>query len=194
MSMPWQLRNAKRPKRTTPRPLADCLPHINVNDLKVPKDLYAVVTCPWISLRYPHISNARLSVNMVEFAHSGRIQSFRLKWIRTGFGLPRFAFICQCGRPVISIYFRSGNLACRRCCNAIHACQVLGKRTRPILQAKRLQKFLEFKRYMSKRNRQRIKAQITTSPSQGLNSKRLNHHSIQLPQHNHSTRGAMPWC
>jgi hypothetical protein len=85
----FHVARAQRPKRSTPRPLAECLPHINVNDLKIPKSLNAVVTAPWISLRYPFISAARLSVRVVEFAHSGRIQSFRLKWIKTGFGLPR---------------------------------------------------------------------------------------------------------
>ena len=72
MGMPWQLKYAKRPKRSEPRPLAECLPSINVNDLKIPKSLNTVVTAPWISLRYPFISGARFSVRVVEFAYSGR--------------------------------------------------------------------------------------------------------------------------
>jgi len=35
--MPKQLLLAKRPKRSEPRPLAECLPRININDLKIPK-------------------------------------------------------------------------------------------------------------------------------------------------------------
>src|SRR2546430_8373406 len=132
MAMPPQLARARRPKRSE-RPIAETLPHINVNDLKIPKSLYTVVTAPWISLRYPFISGARLSVRMVEFAHNGRIQSFRLKWIKTGYGLPRFAFICQCGRPVISLYFRHGNLSCRRCCNATYASRTCSQKQRPAL-------------------------------------------------------------
>jgi len=73
MPMPWQLRNAQRPKRATPRPLAECLPSININDLKIPKSLNTVITVPWISLRYPFVSAARLSARVVEFAHSGRM-------------------------------------------------------------------------------------------------------------------------
>ena len=59
--------------------------------------------------------------------YKGGIQSFRLKWIKTNYGLPRFAFICQCGRPVISLYFRYGNFSCRRCTDAIYASQACNK-------------------------------------------------------------------
>jgi hypothetical protein len=58
------------------------------------------------------------------------------------------------------------------------------QRTRPILQAIRLGTFLQLKSRMSKRNRQRLKARITTAPIKELNSKRLTHHAIQLPQSN----------
>ena len=102
MAMPKQLLLAKRPKRSEPRPLAEWLPRININDLKIPKSLNAVIPVPFISLRYPFMSAARLSVRMVEFAHSGRIQSFRLKWIRTGYGLPRFAFVCEASYQPLS--------------------------------------------------------------------------------------------
>jgi len=129
--MPPQLARAKRPRGSTPRPLAECLPRINVNDLKIPKSLNTVVTAPWVSLRYPFISGARFSVRVVEFAYSGRIQSFPLKWIKTGYGLPRFAFVCQCGRPLIFLYFRYDNLSCRRCVDAIYASQILSRHKRP---------------------------------------------------------------
>jgi hypothetical protein len=137
----------------------------------------------------------RLSARVAEFAHSGRIQSFPLKWIKTGYGLPRFAFICQCGRPVISLYFRHDNLSCRRCVGATYASRVCSKNQRPALQALRLQALLEFKSGtgISKRNIQRLKARIATAQSKQLNSKRLSHHAIQLPQSNYSTRGAMHW-
>jgi hypothetical protein len=192
--MPVQLARAQRPKRSAPRPLAECLPRVNVNHLKIPKSL-AVVTAPWISLRYPFLSGARLSARVVEFAYSGRIQSFRLKWIKTGLGLPRFAFICECGRPIVSLYLHHGNLSCRRCVGATYASRVCSKTQRPALQAIRLQALLEFKSGtgMSQRNRQRLKARITTASKQDLNSKRLSHHAIQLPQGNYGTRGAMHW-
>jgi hypothetical protein len=133
--MPWQLREGlrRRPKGSPPRPIAEQLPRIDVQDLKISKDLYKVTTAPWISLRYPFISNARLSAYVVEFAHTrGRIQSFKLKAIKTGFGI-RFAFICNCGRPVISLYYRYGNLSCRFCCNVVYASQTCSKRQRSAL-------------------------------------------------------------
>jgi hypothetical protein len=177
MGMPKQLLSAKRPKRSAPRPLAECLPRINVNDLKIPKGIYAV-TAPWISLRYPFISGAKLSARVVEFAYGGRIQSVRLKWIKTGYGLPRFAFICQCGRPVISLYFHRGNLSCRRCCNAIYTSQKYDQTGRKRLAACKLRlelggfpsinealpkkaKWKHRKRYQRLRNRvERLEAEI----------------------------------
>jgi hypothetical protein len=196
MAMPAQLARglwAKRQsRRCEQRPLAECLPSINVNDLRIPRD-YKTYTAPNISLRYPQISGIRLAFHCVEFHHSGRVQTFRFKWIKTGFGYPRPAFVCECGRPVIKLYFRHLNLACRRCCNATYASRTLGKRTRPILQAMRLRAFLQLKSYMSKRNRQRLQARLfrTTKPLE-LANKRIDDRT-KLPQSNYSTRGAMHW-
>src|SRR5262249_46157012 len=132
MAMPPQLARAKRrnPKARgyVPRPLVELLPAINVNDLQIPKVLNKTVTMPWVSLRYPDICAAKLSAHVVEFMHKGGLQSFRLKWIKTNYGPPRFAFICRCGRPVISLYFHRAKLACRRCAEAIYASQVCGIR------------------------------------------------------------------
>src|SRR5258706_5155973 len=132
MAMPWQLQRGllerRYSRRTEPKPLVENLPAINVNHLGIPRD-YKTYTAPNISFRHPHINNVRLSFYVVEFAHSGRIQSFRLKWIKTGFGYPRPAFLCECGRPVINLYLYHTNLACRRCTKALYASQVCGKRT-----------------------------------------------------------------
>ena len=80
---------------------------------------------------------------------------------------------------------------CGRSVTKLYASRVLDKHTRPVLQAIRLRKLLEFKTYMSKRNRNRLKARIPLTAKQELNSKRLSHYSTQLPQRNYSTRGAM---
>jgi hypothetical protein len=195
MAMPWQLKvglyNRKKSGRREQRSLAECLPHINVNDLPIPRD-YQIHIAPNISLRYPHILRMRIAYDSVEFTHSSREQVFDFKWIKTGFGYPRPAFICDCGRPVIRLYFRHANLACRRCSNATYASRTLGKRTRPILQARRLDMFLKLKTGMWKSTRQRLKAR-TAAARQDFNSKRLSHHTIQHPQHNYGTRGAMHW-
>jgi hypothetical protein len=193
MPMPWQLRNAKRPKRSEPRPIAETLPHINVNTLQVPRD-YKTYIAPDISFRFPHINSMRIAYNMVQFAHSNRVQTFRFKWIKTNYGYPRPAFICaSCGRPVIKLYFRHLNLACRHCCNVVYGCQTRNKRGRAILKAIRLRNFLEFKSGMSQRNRQRLKGRIPAAPQRELNSKRLAHHRIPIPYSNYGTRGAMHW-
>jgi len=76
---------------------------------------------------------------------------------------------------------------------ATYASRTLGKRTRPILQALRLETFLKLKSYMSKRNRNRLKARIPDTHNKRLDSKRLSYHRIQLPQSNYRTRGAMHW-
>src|SRR5262245_15548169 len=191
--MPPQLARAKRPKRSEPRPLAEYLPQINVNDLDVPRDHKTYIAN--LSLRYGFISGMKINWNMVQFFHNNRAQTFRLKRIATGLGgiyKPRHAFICECGRPVIKLYFRHANLACRRCCNATYASRALGKRTRPALQDIRLRRFLEFKTYMSKRNRQRLQAHLFNKPLE-LASKRINN-KAKLPQSNYSTRGAMHRC
>jgi hypothetical protein len=192
--MPWQLRNAKRrPRHSEPRPIAETLPRINVNDLGVPRD-YKTYTSPNISFSYPHLSNMRIAYNMVQFAHSGRVQSFRLKWIKTGFGLPRPAFICECGRPTIRLYFRHQHLACRRCTKALYASQVCGKRTRPVLQSIRLHSFIKLKHYMRKNTRQRLQSRLNTLPKPSqLQGKRLALEITQRPHSNYNTQATPLW-
>jgi hypothetical protein len=123
MAMPPQLARGLLAKRYShcrdPRPVAEELAQIDVNDLHIPRD-QRTYTAPHISLRYPYLSGIRLTCNAVEFTHTGRTQTFALKPIRTGFGYFRFAFICQCGKPVLKLYFRHANLACRWCHKATY--------------------------------------------------------------------------
>jgi hypothetical protein len=156
--MPWQLKYAKRPKRAEPRPIAECLPSININDLseQIPRN-YATITLPNAALKYPQVASMRLSYHSVEVTHgTGRKQHFRLKPIKTGFGKPRYAFVCSCGRPVIKMYFRLGNLACKRCHDAVHLSQKLDKHRRPILKAHRLETFIALKTNIQQRTRTRL--------------------------------------
>ena len=184
------LRARRQSRRQEQRPLAECLPHINVNDLPIPRD-YKTYTAPNISFRYPQISNIHLAYHRIEFAHSGRVQAFRLKWIRTGVaGYHRAAFICECGRPVISLYFRYGNLACRRCSNAIYASQVCGKHSRPVLQTHRIKQFLEFNRSLTRKTKQRLQSRITTNTQ--LTSKRITDKAL-LPPVNYQVQALPLW-
>jgi hypothetical protein len=169
MTMPWQLREGlrRRPKGAPPRPIAEQLPSINVNELPIPS-LYdhKTFTAPHISLRYPHIAGARLSSQAVEFilpslhrGQTGPSQTFQLKHIKTGFGI-RHAFICNCQRPVIRLYCYHRNLACRHCTRVRYASQSLNKQTRPILQANRIQSFLDNKPRLLRRTRDRLQKRL----------------------------------
>jgi len=202
MPMPRQLRNAKRrPRRSEPRPIAEQLPKIDIADLcrfhvfpdqtKWHPSYRHYLEMPF---RYPFVKSLVISLAAIEANHhSGYNQCIRLRWIKTGFGgnyRARPLFICRCGRSVTKLYCQYGSLKCRKCTNAVYASQVLGKRTRPILQALRLETFLKLKSYMSQRNRRRLKARIPETHNKRLDSKRLSHHRIQLPQSNYRTRGA----
>jgi hypothetical protein len=167
--MPWQLREGlrRRPKGSPPRPIAEQIPSISVNELPIssPYD-YKTYTLPNLSLRFPQLAAARISFNIVEFHHpslhrstTGPVQTFKLKHIKTGFGI-RHAFICACGRPVLKLYYRNRYLACRRCSNAIYASQTLDQRSRPILQASRIQSFLDNKPRLFRRTRERLKKKL----------------------------------
>jgi len=204
MGMPNQLRWAKRPKRSTPRPLVEQLPRIDIADL-----------CRWnvfpdqrdwhkahlleLPFRYPFLKNLIISLQNIEANHvSGYTQSIPLRWCRTGFGgnyRPRPLFICtNCGRSVRRVYFNYGSLKCRRCANGVYASQLCsGKRMRTELQAQRLKNFLKFKKYISKRTRKHLTSYIAKAPRHEFKSKRLSHHSIMLPIDNYGTYGPMPW-
>jgi hypothetical protein len=139
-------------------------------------------------LRYPFISNARLSAYVVEFAHTrGRIQSFKLKAIKTGFGI-RFAFICNCGKPVISLYYRYGNLSCRHCCNVVYASQTCSKRQRSALQAIRIEHFLNNKRGLFRHTRERLKKRLGEKSHDGPRTH--GHKSTQPLEMSHKHNGA----
>jgi hypothetical protein len=73
MAMPWQLREGlkRRPKgKFPPRPIAEQLPSVNVNDLQIPRD-HRTYVAPNISLRYPFLAGARLSWDAIEALFPG---------------------------------------------------------------------------------------------------------------------------
>jgi hypothetical protein len=122
--MPWQLHNARRPKRTEPRPTIELLPAININDLRdvVPRN-YATNTFS-NPFRYPQVRHIRLAYHRAEIVdHHGRVQVFPIRWIKTGFGIPRRVFVCSCGRGAIRLFAKYGTYACRYCQRAIYASQ-----------------------------------------------------------------------
>src|SRR6266516_1809258 len=199
--MPPQLARAKRPKRSQPRPRVEQLPRIDIIDLcrwKVFPSQYDWNKAHLLELpfRYPFVKGLIISLQDIEANHhTGYNQIIPLRWCRTGFGgnqRPRPLFVCNCGRSVTKVYYQHGSLKCRRCCDATYARRVCSQRQRPILQAKRLQFFLEHKPYMGKNNSKRIAARMPKALEQDLKTKRIPDKAL-LPQSNHLTQGARHW-
>jgi hypothetical protein len=165
--MPAQLARAKRPRKST-RPILEQLPSISVSDLRIPSPYdYKTYVLPNISFRYPHLASVKVSNRLVELIlpslhrgeNKGPTYTFRLKHIRTGFGI-RHAFVCRCQRPVIKLYCLHRQFACRHCCKARYASQICGRRSRPILQASRIQSFLDNKPRLLRRTRERLQKRL----------------------------------
>jgi hypothetical protein len=157
--MPWQLKAGLANRRKYPaaekRPLAETLPQVNINDLDVPRDGKTYISN--ISLRFPPLTGMKINWNMVQFHHSNRVQTFKLKHIKTGIGYyPRHAFICECGKPVIKLFLHHQNLGCPACLKLTYTSQTLTKRTRPALQAARIQSFLDNKPRLYRHIRERL--------------------------------------
>ena len=211
MPMPPQLARARRPKRYQPRPLVEQLQKINVNHLA---HAFPFNWFDWHSrggdFRWTFIKAIRLCRRQAEFTlYSQRSTVFGIKWIKTGLGKPRPAFICKCKRSVITLYFNHGNLACRRCSNAIYAAQVLDKKARPILQAIRLRRFfnsqanigtpfpakrkttMRYSTYYRLKGRCMALERNAARP-RGFRSKRVNEYAMR-PQSNYQTRGPANW-
>jgi hypothetical protein len=127
------------------------LPCINCKDLGDKRGTYTID----LSFRLPQVPGAKISAGSVTFYHralhrntTGDTQSFRLKPIKTGFGGPRYCFICcNCGIAVQTLYYHRGRLACRWCHHALYASQTSSKRQRQVLQIARLESLLNDKAY-----------------------------------------------
>jgi hypothetical protein len=167
MSMPWQLRAAYKPRPgKSERPIVEKLPSVSTKELRIPSpydDKTYVLSN--ILLRLP-IACARVNFNLVEFRHEplhrgqqGPTQTFQFKHIKVGFGI-RHVFICACGKPVQKLYCYHRNLACRHCMGARYATQTLNSQTRPILQASRIQSFLDNKPRLLRRTRDRLQKRL----------------------------------
>jgi len=198
--MPIQLRNAKRPKRSEPRPIVELLQCVSIGDLcrlKVfPQHRHGRSTLT-ATFQYPFLKGLVVSRQSIDFQHvSGYTQRVGLHWCKAGFGQYPI-FVCgECSCGARKLYLHHGRLACKHCIGAVHACQLCsGRDMRRRLRNIRLRRLLEFKRHGTKKTTlRRLAARLddpTTKPK--LNSKRLSHSKITLPSHNYQTRGAMHW-
>src|SRR5262245_50723906 len=121
--MPWQLKEGLerfRKEKRKPRPIAELLPSISVNDLRIPTD-DRVYTLPNASLRWPFLTTVRLSWDAAEFNYpsyhrgqSGRQQVFAIKPAKVGYGT-RYYFRCDCQKGAAKLYYCNNYLACKRC-------------------------------------------------------------------------------
>lgn len=175
MAMPRQLARAHRPRPgKSTRPIVEQLRSIKITHLPVPS-YYDTKTyvMPNIAFRLPQIASAKISFNRVEFQHpslhrrqEGPKQTFEIKHIRTGIGKHngtgiRHAFICSsCGEAVITLYYFHRKLACRYCFKARYASQTLNKSTRPVLEATRIQSFLDNKPRLFHRTQERLRKKL----------------------------------
>jgi len=139
--MPSQLARAKRrhSRHSEPPPTVEFLPAININDLRhvIPRDYSTnIYSSPF---GYPQVQRFRVSGRGIEIVdHFGRVQTFRIEWIRTGFGAPRPIFVCSCGYGAIRLFARYGTYACKACHKAVHMCQRQNRRGRKRLRACKL--------------------------------------------------------
>ena len=147
MSQPWQLAKAYKPRKST-RPILETLPSVSVNTFKI-SSLYTGKRAIIRPLKIPNIVAFKVTLTHVEFhlkslhrGIEGPIQRFNVKPIKTGWGI-RYAFICNCGKGCIKLYLHHGSLLCRHCTRARYVSQAITPRRRPLLQASRLQAFLD---------------------------------------------------
>lgn len=102
------------------------MPAININELR-----NAIPCCsntinePDVSLKYPGIARLRLSTFCLEITdYSGRIQRFRIVWVRTGLGRHRPILVCnRCRGGAIRLFGKYGSYACRHCHKAAYMSQ-----------------------------------------------------------------------
>jgi hypothetical protein len=167
--MPKQLAEGlkRRVKGAPPRPIVENATHINVNTFKISSlSRQKTYNMPNISLRYSWLSALRLSCEAVEFVirsphrgTKGRVQQFKLKPQKVPFGV-RYFFICDCGEHVQKLYFVNQYLACQYCHRLLYASQTIDRRNRPVLQAARIQAFLDNKPRLFHKTQERLRKKL----------------------------------
>ena len=146
MAQPPQLAKAYKPRRST-KPILETLPSVSVYELRI-CSLYNGKTDILKPLKIPDITAFKVTLTHVEFhlkslhrGVEGPVQRFKVKPIRTGFGI-RHAFVCNCGKGALKLYYWQRSLLYRWCCGNRHASRAISRQSRPVLQAARLEVFL----------------------------------------------------
>jgi hypothetical protein len=142
------------------------LPSVSTTELRI-SSLYRGKPAIFKPLKIPNIERVEVSLTAVEFhfrplhrGGEGPVQRFNLKPIKTGIGL-RYTFLCNaCGRAIIRLYHVHNSLLCRFCCNGRYASQAISRQSRPVLEAARIQSFLDNKSRIFKRTRERLRKRL----------------------------------
>jgi hypothetical protein len=143
---PWQLRGP-RPRRRVPRPLIDELPFVDVRGLgrrrQFPPNWHDTNIFD-VGFLHPGIKSLRLTRASITVTYYGNApqQIIKLKWYKPGFGGYRPVGQCGCGRTAFRLYKVSSKLVCYRCTKGRYATQVGYSRSRPHIQARRLENLI----------------------------------------------------
>ena len=147
MSQPWQLAKAFKPRKSS-RPILEQLPAVSTTELKI-SSIYKGKPANIKPLKIPGIEAIKRSLTEVEFhfrplhrGQKGRVEAFRIKHWRVGYGI-RHAFLCNtCGQSAIKLYLYNHTLLCRFCCNGRYVCEAISRQSRPQLMAMRIENLL----------------------------------------------------
>jgi len=166
MAMPPQLASAKRPpKGQSRRPILEQLPAVSANELRI-SSIYQGKRATIKPLKIPNIAGVKVGPLSVDFHFKslhrgveGPVQRFNLRLIKAGFRV-QYAFVCNCGKTILKLYFWRNSLVCRYCCKGRLASQAISRTSRPILQANRIAEFLDSKSRIFKRTRERLRKRL----------------------------------
>src|SRR5262249_40308909 len=159
---PPQLARAYKPRKST-RPILESLPAVTTTELHI-SSLYRGKKPIIKPLKIPNIESVAVSLTAVEFhfrplhrGQQGRIEEFRLKPTR---GI-QYAFLCNCcGRAIMRLYHWHNSLLCRHCFPSRYASQAISSKSRPVLEATRIQSFLNNKQRLFHKTQERLRKRL----------------------------------
>ena len=159
MAQPPQLAKAYKPRRST-KPMLETLPSVSIHELRI-SSLYRGKRPIIKPLKIPNIESVAVSLTAVEFhfrplhrGQQGRIEKFRLKPARR----IQYGFLCNtCGRTIMKLYYVHNSLLCRHCFPSRYASQAISRQSRPVLEATRIQSFLNNKQRLFHKTQERLR-------------------------------------
>jgi len=164
MAQPWQLARAHKPRRST-KPILETLPAVTTTELRI-YSIYQGKRATIKPLKIPNIEGVKVGPLSVEFhfrslhhrrGEKGRTETFRLKPLR---GI-QYAFLCNSrGRAIMRLYHVHNSLLCRHCFPSRYASQAISRTSRPVLEATRIQSFLNNKKRLFHKTQERLRKRL----------------------------------